>query len=149
MEISDNGLFLNILVSVGYLLFLCLVYRLVFLWRKADIPELAKKISLDENFLTWNYLYILLSGAFIAIPQFLKMAGFSDVFIFTEYLEVIGLYLLCLLLYQWMKVLKRTYPEHASGLAALSMDVNRGIEGTRPLTQVTQIGASSLWEGAN
>jgi hypothetical protein len=96
-----------ILALIGFVI----VLRIWIRWKHIDKDVLKARVFLDKMFLEKNWIYVFLTGASIAVHQFLDFMILSNYIVndwaefLSQTLEFLGLLFLVILVYEWFKLL--------------------------------------------
>ncbi len=105
---------LSIIVAFIGLFF---VFKIWLVWKRLDKNLLKTMVFLDENFLMRNWVYLLATGAFIALRRVIEFLEILGVLIKSEtetiIFDLIGLAVITLLVqlgYYWYRLIYSSLP---------------------------------------
>ena len=97
------------LITVEYIIFITLAVLTILEMRKTKIEVFKARAFLDKNFLSMNFVLIIIAGSILAVHEFIEMSIENGSFnysyhIYNEGLENLGLIFLILWMYSWLRL---------------------------------------------
>ena len=102
----DSNLYL---ITIEYIIFITLAVLTILEMRKMKIEVFKARAFLDKNFLSMNFVLIIIAGSILAVHEFIEMSIENGYFnysyhIFTEGIENLGIIFLIFWMYSWFRL---------------------------------------------
>lgn len=114
MENEINILIVSCSVLIS-LIGLYFVLKIWLVWKNVDKTILKARVFLDSSFLTKNWIFVFMAGAFIAIRRVMQLLELLESYLINIPVKIIGnlmglsvIILLVLLAYYWYRLVYST-----------------------------------------